>query len=167
MSAAKITDFMNSLQFAPPNPRKWEAERFKFNTEETAKTMRLDQTLVARGLVPSRARAQDLIKRGFVRVDGKICDKPAAPVTEVQPVEIAPDAPGYVSRGAEKLTAALDRFGFDPAGAVALDIGASTGGFTEVLLGTRRASRLCRRCRQGAIASEREGRSARRLVGEL
>jgi 23S rRNA (cytidine1920-2'-O)/16S rRNA (cytidine1409-2'-O)-methyltransferase len=114
--------------------------RFKFNVEETAKTMRLDQTLVARGLVPSRARAQDLIKRGFVRVDGKICDKPAAPVTEVQPIEIAPDAPGYVSRGAEKLAAALDRFGFDPSGAVALDVGASTGGFTEVLLerGARR-----------------------------
>jgi 23S rRNA (cytidine1920-2'-O)/16S rRNA (cytidine1409-2'-O)-methyltransferase len=102
--------------------------------------MRLDQTLVARGLVPSRARAQDLIRRGFVRVAGAICDKPAFEVKGALVIEVSPEAPAYVSRGAEKLAAALHHFGFDPAGAIALDIGASTGGFTEVLLerGARR-----------------------------
>jgi 23S rRNA (cytidine1920-2'-O)/16S rRNA (cytidine1409-2'-O)-methyltransferase len=96
--------------------------------------MRLDQMLVARGLVPSRARAQDLIKRGFVLVGGTVCDKSAHDVKEDSLIEISSEAPTYVSRGAEKLIAALDRFGFDSAARVALDVGASTGGFTEVLL---------------------------------
>ncbi|WP_024276188.1 TlyA family RNA methyltransferase [Hyphomicrobium sp. 802] len=102
--------------------------------------MRLDQMLVARGLAPSRARAQDLIKRGFVSVGGAVCNKPAFDVKSDSAIAVASDAPGYVSRGAEKLSAALARFGFDPTGRVALDIGASTGGFTEVLLeqGARR-----------------------------
>lgn len=104
------------------------------NESEPANVMRLDLMLVARGLAPSRARAQDLIKRGFVFVAGQSCNKPAFEVAQSQVVEISPEAPGYVSRGAEKLAAALDRFGFDPAGVVALDVGASTGGFTEVLL---------------------------------
>jgi 23S rRNA (cytidine1920-2'-O)/16S rRNA (cytidine1409-2'-O)-methyltransferase len=97
--------------------------------------VRLDQTLVARGLVPSRARAQDLIRRGFVRVAGLVCDKPAFDVRGAPNIELAADAPGFVSRGAEKLAPALDHFAFDPAGAAALDVGASTGGFTEILLG--------------------------------
>jgi len=96
--------------------------------------MRLDQMLVARGLAPSRARAQDLIKRGFVRVGGRVSEKPAFDVAPSDTIEVAEDAPGYVSRGAEKLAAALDAFGFDPNGVVALDVGASTGGFTQVLL---------------------------------
>jgi 23S rRNA (cytidine1920-2'-O)/16S rRNA (cytidine1409-2'-O)-methyltransferase len=102
--------------------------------------MRLDQTLVARGLVPSRARAQDLIRRGFVRVAGAVCDKPAFEIKDAVEIEVSAQAPTYVSRGAEKLAAALEHFAFDPDGAIALDIGASTGGFTEVLLehGARR-----------------------------
>lgn len=102
--------------------------------------MRLDQMLVTRGLAPSRARAQDLIKRGFVSVGGTVCNKPAFDVKGDLVIAVAPEAPGYVSRGAEKLAAALARFGFDPMGRTALDIGASTGGFTEVLLeqGARR-----------------------------
>jgi 23S rRNA (cytidine1920-2'-O)/16S rRNA (cytidine1409-2'-O)-methyltransferase len=102
--------------------------------------MRLDQMLVTRGLVPSRARAQDLIKRGFVLVDGAVCEKPAFEVKDEREISIASEAPAYVSRGAEKLAAALDRFGFDPSDRAALDVGASTGGFTEVLLerGARR-----------------------------
>src|SRR5258708_31679094 len=95
--------------------------------------MRLDQMLVARGLAPSRARAQDLIRRGFVLVGGVRCDKPAQDVKENLPIEISSEAPTYVSRGAEKLIAALHRFGFDAADGIALDIGASTGRFTEVL----------------------------------
>ena len=96
--------------------------------------------LVARGLAPSRARAQDLIRRGFVSVGGYVCDKPAQDVKEDLLIEISSEAPTYVSRGAEKLAAALDRFGFDPSDRVVLDIGASTGGFSEVLLerGVRR-----------------------------
>jgi 23S rRNA (cytidine1920-2'-O)/16S rRNA (cytidine1409-2'-O)-methyltransferase len=103
--------------------------------------MRLDQILVKRGLVPSRARAQDLIKRGFVSVGGAVCEKPAQEVGDDLAIAIASEAPSYVSRGAEKLAAALDAFGFDPADRTALDVGASTGGFTEVLL-ERGASRV-------------------------
>ncbi|WP_414652705.1 TlyA family RNA methyltransferase [Hyphomicrobium sp.] len=114
---------------------------FIFNDGKVANLMRLDQTLVARGLAPSRARAQDLIRRGFVRVGGRTCDKLARDVPDDALIEISSEAPGYVSRGAEKLTAALDRFALDPAGVVALDVGASTGGFTEVLL-ERRAERV-------------------------
>jgi 23S rRNA (cytidine1920-2'-O)/16S rRNA (cytidine1409-2'-O)-methyltransferase len=101
---------------------------------------RLDQTLVVRGLAPSRARAQDLIKRGYVRVAGRICDKPSFEANDAPDIEIDANAPHFVSRGAEKLNAALDAFGFDAAGVTALDVGASTGGFTEVLLkrGARR-----------------------------
>ncbi len=90
--------------------------------------------LVTRGLAPSRARAQDLIKRGFVRVGGSVCDKPAQDVKGSLAIEISSEAPAYVSRGAEKLVAALAHFGFDPSNKVCLDVGASTGGFTEVLL---------------------------------
>ena len=96
--------------------------------------MRLDQMLVVRGLAPSRARAQDLIKRGFVSVGGAVCNKPALDIESDRAITLAAEAPGYVSRGAEKLSAALDSFGFDPKDAVALDVGASTGGFTEVML---------------------------------
>jgi 23S rRNA (cytidine1920-2'-O)/16S rRNA (cytidine1409-2'-O)-methyltransferase len=95
---------------------------------------RLDQFMVAARLVATRARAQDLIKRGFVHVNGKVCDKPAQIVGEGAHVVLADNTPGFVSRGAEKLVAALDHFGFDPRGRAALDVGASTGGFTEVLL---------------------------------
>ena len=96
--------------------------------------MRLDQALVARGLAPSRARARDLVLRGFVRVAGIVCEKPAQDIDDATLIDVSASAPAYVSRGAEKLVAALDIFGFDPRGATALDVGASTGGFTEVLL---------------------------------
>ena len=97
------------------------------------KGARLDLVLVKRGLVPSRARAQDMIRRGLVAVAGKIELRPGAGVGEEAPIAVA-GAPQYVSRGGLKLAAALDHFGFPVAGIVALDIGASTGGFTEVLL---------------------------------
>ncbi len=103
--------------------------------------VRLDQAVVVRGLAPSRSRARDLIQRGFVKVDGQVCLKASTGVAPSQAVDLADNSPGYVSRGAEKLIAALDYFGFSPAGRVALDIGASTGGFTEVLL-ERGASRV-------------------------
>ncbi len=97
-------------------------------------TSRLDIRLVSDGLVASRSRARDLILRGFVRVDGVPCVRPAEAVTARAKITLDDASPGFVSRGAEKLVAALDHFGFDPNGHAALDVGASTGGFTEVLL---------------------------------
>lgn len=94
---------------------------------------RLDQTLVTLGLAPSRARAQALIAAGVVRVGGRIATKPAQPVGG-QPVEVTGDPLPWVSRAALKLVHGLDHFGIDATGAVAADIGASTGGFTQVLL---------------------------------
>jgi 23S rRNA (cytidine1920-2'-O)/16S rRNA (cytidine1409-2'-O)-methyltransferase len=95
---------------------------------------RLDTSLVARGLVQSRARARDLILRGLVTVDGVTETKQAAMVGADARLQVESGAAGYVSRGAEKLIAALDHFGFDAEGRVALDVGVSTGGFSEVLL---------------------------------
>jgi 23S rRNA (cytidine1920-2'-O)/16S rRNA (cytidine1409-2'-O)-methyltransferase len=96
---------------------------------------RLDQVLVERGLAASRSRARDAISRGLVRVDGAVAAKPGALVECQASLHIDPEAgTRYVSRGALKLAAALDAFGFDPKGRIALDAGASTGGFTQVLL---------------------------------
>ena len=98
------------------------------------KKERLDQAVVSRGLAPSRARARDLIHRGFIKVDGAPCLKPSTGVMPAQSVLLSADAPTYVSRGAEKLVSALDAFAFDATDRIALDVGASTGGFTQVLL---------------------------------
>lgn len=96
---------------------------------------RLDQTMVARGLAATRSRARDLVRRGAVTVEGAVEIRPAALVAGESEIGIAATAgAGRVSRGALKLEAGLAAFGFDPEGRVALDIGASTGGFTEVLL---------------------------------
>ena len=95
---------------------------------------RLDVALVARGLAPTRSRALDLIRRGFVSVGGVVITKAGHDVGDDAAVMLATAAPQHVSRGAEKLIAALDRYGFDPAACHCADIGASTGGFTQVLL---------------------------------
>src|SRR5438105_408875 len=96
---------------------------------------RLDLALVERGLAETRARAQALIMAGEVWVDGRRVDKAGTPVDDVAVVEVKSGLP-YVSRGGLKLAHALDAFGLRArvAGKVALDIGASTGGFTDVLL---------------------------------
>jgi 23S rRNA (cytidine1920-2'-O)/16S rRNA (cytidine1409-2'-O)-methyltransferase len=96
--------------------------------------MRLDELLVARGEFASRSRARDAIVRGAVRVDGRLAAKPGQAVAEDAALEIDDPARRYVSRAALKLVAGLDHFGLDPKGLLALDIGASTGGFTQVLL---------------------------------
>ena len=97
-------------------------------------TRRIDVLLVERGLAPSRERARALILAGVVTVDGKPAGKPGTSVAADAVVAISgPDHP-YVSRGGIKLAHALDAFGLDVAGRLALDIGASTGGFTDVLL---------------------------------
>ena len=95
--------------------------------------VRLDQLLVQRELAPSRERAQALILAGAVRVDGGRADRAAAPVLESAEIAVDP-GPRYVSRGGDKLAGALDALGLDVAGRVAIDVGSSTGGFTDVLL---------------------------------
>lgn len=95
-------------------------------------TPRLDAALAARGLARSRTHAAALIADGLVTVDGRPVGKASTPVTEDAALEIA-GADHYVSRAAHKLLAGLDAFGVDVAGRVALDMGASTGGFTQVL----------------------------------
>ncbi len=95
---------------------------------------RLDQLLVILSLFASRSRARDAIQRGTVTVNGKIVTKPGALFSENAKISIDDPAQDYVSRAALKLVAALDHFGLDPRGQHCLDVGASTGGFTEVLL---------------------------------
>ena len=94
---------------------------------------RADLLLVERGVFESRARAQAAIAAGLVSADGVAVRKASDAVDTGAQLSAAPEHP-WVSRGALKLEAALDHFGFDPAGRVCLDAGASTGGFTEVLL---------------------------------
>jgi 23S rRNA (cytidine1920-2'-O)/16S rRNA (cytidine1409-2'-O)-methyltransferase len=98
-----------------------------------ATRVRLDQLLVQRSLAPSRERAQALILAGAVRVDGEVADRAAAPVSEAAAITVA-HGPRFVSRGGEKLDAALEELGVNVAGMVALDVGSSTGGFTDCLL---------------------------------
>src|SRR3982075_2648106 len=95
--------------------------------------VRLDQVLVAQGLVPSRQRAQAMVRAGLVRVAGATAERPDQMVDPAVSIDLD-RVKAYVSRGGDKLAAALDAFGIDPAGRVCLDVGASTGGFTDLLL---------------------------------
>jgi len=95
---------------------------------------RLDAELVRRGLAASRTEAQRLIGEGLVTVGGAPADKPARLVDPGDALKVRGPARRYVSRGGEKLEAALDHFGLDPAGCRVLDAGSSTGGFTDCVL---------------------------------
>jgi 23S rRNA (cytidine1920-2'-O)/16S rRNA (cytidine1409-2'-O)-methyltransferase len=95
---------------------------------------RLDSDLVRRGLVVNRQAAQDAVAAGRVLVSGSVAERSSRLVAPGEPVELVGEAPRFVSRGGEKLDAALDRFAVDVRGRVALDAGASTGGFTDCLL---------------------------------
>ena len=106
-----------------PAPNPWMSNR-----------QRLDELLVARGFYPSRSRARDAILRGTVSVGGVTASKPAQPIPADAVVAIADEGRRYVSRAAMKLKHALAHFGLSAKGRHALDIGASTGGFTQVLL---------------------------------
>ncbi|MDF1601208.1 TlyA family RNA methyltransferase [Mesorhizobium sp. YIM 152430] len=99
-----------------------------------AERTRLDELLVARGHFASRSRARDAILRGTVCVAGAVVTKPGLGVSSDAEITVDDPAQDYVSRAALKLVHALDAFGIDPDGTTALDIGASTGGFTQVLL---------------------------------
>jgi len=134
---------------------------------------RLDAVLVDRGLAASRERARALILAGQVKVDGQIVSKAGAAVAAGAAVElVVPDHP-YVGRGGIKLAHALDAFSIDPSGRRALDIGASTGGFTDVLLQRGAAAvialdvghgQLDWRLRNDPRVTVREGVNARRLT---
>ncbi|MCL4812187.1 MAG: TlyA family RNA methyltransferase [Vicinamibacteraceae bacterium] len=138
--------------------------------------VRLDTLLVARGLAASRERARALVMAGSVRVAGIDHPKPGQLVAEDASVDLAePDHP-WVGRGALKLLHALDRFGIDPTGRVALDIGASTGGFTQVLLARGAAhvialdvgrNQLDWRIRNDRRVTALEGVNARTLVASM
>ena len=95
--------------------------------------MRLDQALVERGLVGSRQQGQVLIRAGLVTVSGAIVARPDQPVTPEADIALKGQS-RFVSRGGEKLDGALGEFAIDVRGRVCLDVGASTGGFTDVLL---------------------------------
>jgi 23S rRNA (cytidine1920-2'-O)/16S rRNA (cytidine1409-2'-O)-methyltransferase len=101
--------------------------------------VRIDRLLVERGLFESRAKAQAAIAAGLVTADGVTVRKPSDEVRADAVIGAEPAHP-FVSRGGVKLATALEHFGFDPSGCVCLDVGASTGGFTEALLarGARR-----------------------------
>ena len=133
---------------------------------------RADVALVERGLFESRAKAREAIEAGLVFVDGKPVRKPSEPISEDARIE-ATAAYRWVSRGGLKLAAALDHFRIDPGGRVCLDVGASTGGFTDVLL-SRGAARvfavdvghgqLHPRLAGDARVTSLEGTDARRLT---
>jgi 23S rRNA (cytidine1920-2'-O)/16S rRNA (cytidine1409-2'-O)-methyltransferase len=95
---------------------------------------RLDAELVRRGLVPTRTEAQEAIRSGLVTVAGTPVAKASSLVPPDAAVHLGGKPRRFVSRGGEKLSAALDRFGVDPGGRDCLDAGASTGGFTDCLL---------------------------------
>ena len=134
-----------------------------------AARVRLDQLLVQRALAPSRERAQALILAGAVRVDGEVADRAAAPIPETAAVTVVA-GPRFVSRGGEKLDGALEDFAIGVGGKVVLDVGASTGGFTDCVLqrGARRVyaidvgrGQLDWKLRTDARVVSREGVNAR------
>lgn len=104
------------------------------------KTERLDQVLVERGIAPSREKAKALVLAGLVIVGEHRITKPGTRVDPGAPIRLKGELNPYVSRGGLKLAAALTEFGIDPAGRTCVDVGASTGGFTDCLLqrGARR-----------------------------
>ena len=103
--------------------------------------LRLDQALVQRGVVETRSKARDLIVRGAVRVSGEVVRKPGTLIGPDDDVQADIAQHPYVSRGGLKLAHALDVFDYSPLGVCVVDVGASTGGFTDVLL-RRGASRV-------------------------
>ncbi|HTV87889.1 MAG TPA: TlyA family RNA methyltransferase [Stellaceae bacterium] len=133
---------------------------------------RADQLLVDQGLADSRTRAQALVLAGLVSADGRRVDKPGSLLPAGTALAVAGRDHPWVSRGGVKLAAAIEHFAIPVEGVVALDIGASTGGFTDVLLthGARRVhavdvgrGQLAWKLRQDARVAVHEGVNARRL----
>lgn len=141
--------------------------------QKPATHRRADVALVGRQLFASRAKAQEAIAAGLVRAAGKIIRKASESIRSNAEIEATPAYP-WVSRGGVKLAAALDAFDFDPAGRVCLDVGASTGGFTHVLLARGAAEVVCVDTGHGQLHRDiardprvvsREGVDARSLTG--
>lgn len=137
--------------------------------------MRADVALVEAGLFDSRAKAREAIEAGLVTVDGLAVGKPSVPVRPDSVLRATPAYP-WVSRGGVKLAAALDRFGFDPGGRTCLDVGASTGGFAQVLLARGAAHVTAVDVGRGQLhpslatdprLTSLEGRDARGLTADL
>jgi len=135
--------------------------------------LRADQLLLARGLVESRARAQAEIAAGHVRSGVRVVEKPGERLAEDAPLSLTGTAIPYVSRGGLKLAHALDHFALDVKASIALDVGASTGGFTEPLLarGAKRVyaldvgrGQLHPRLKADARVVSLEGLDARKLA---
>ena len=148
---------------APPKPR-------------PAAKQRVDQLLVARGLAESRARAQALLLAGLVFSGETRIGKAGQMLADDAPLEVRGRDHPWVSRGGIKLAHAIEHFGLDPAGAVAMDIGSSTGGFTDVLLSKGAArvfavdsgtNQLAWKLRQDPRVTVLEKTSARVLTPEL
>ena len=140
-----------------------------------ANKIRLDQLLVTRGLAPSRTRAQALIMAGSVFRGEEKLSKPGQQLPEDAPLEVRGRDHPWVGRGGIKLAHAIEHFELDPAGAVAMDIGSSTGGFTDVLLAKGAAhvfavdsgtNQLAWKLRQDARVTVLEQTSARILTTE-
>ncbi len=136
---------------------------------------RLDKLIVERGLAESRTRAQAMILAGQVLVANQRAEKPGQPVDRDAEIRIKGESLRYASRGGLKLEAALAAFHLDPTGRLCLDIGASTGGFTDCLLQHQAArvwavdvghNQLAWRVRQDARVEVREGVNARNLKAE-
>ena len=135
--------------------------------------MRIDRLLVERGLVASRERARRLVMAGAVLVGDRPVTKPGAEVADDAAVRLRGEDSPYVSRGGEKLAGALDAFALDVRDTIALDVGASTGGFTDCLLqrGARRVfavdvgyGQLAWKLRQDPRVVVRERTNARAIV---
>ena len=136
---------------------------------------RLDKLVLERGLAPTREKAQALILAGQIHLNGRRADKAGMPVPADAKVELVGEPPRYVSRGGIKLEGALEDFSLDPTGKICLDIGSSTGGFTDCLLqhGAARVyavdvgkGQLDWKLRQDARVVVREGINARHLTPE-
>jgi 23S rRNA (cytidine1920-2'-O)/16S rRNA (cytidine1409-2'-O)-methyltransferase len=144
-------------------------------TKLLATKQRLDQLLLARGLVDNRAQAQAMIMAGQVQVGGQVVTKAGQQTAFDAEIDLKQPPHPWVSRGGLKLVHALEHYGLDPTGAVALDIGSSTGGFTDVLLakGAVRVyavdvgrGQLAWRLRQDLRVEVREGVNSRYLTAD-
>ena len=165
----------------PPYPPTDSADAITSDSAAATKTQatkplltkqRLDQLLLARGLVDSRAQAQAMIMAGQVQVGGQVVTKAGQQTAFDAEIDLRQPPHPWVSRGGLKLAHALEHYGLDPTGAVALDIGSSTGGFTDVLLakGAVRVyaidvgrGQLAWRLRQDPRVQVREGVNSRYL----
>ncbi|MEM6625924.1 MAG: TlyA family RNA methyltransferase [Pseudomonadota bacterium] len=147
----------------------------EFESDGLDRPQRLDQALTARGLCATRAQARAAIEAGGVSVNGRIATKPAMRIHADAALEVTLAHP-WASRGGVKLDHALSAFGLEVEGRVCLDVGASTGGFTDVLL-TRKArhvfavdvgrGQLISRLREDARVTSIESTDARRLTRDL